>query len=135
VEQDAQEVWRAQMSAPPKSVDTARQISTNPVLADLNMRLAQVDSLLATARKQYTERHPAVIALMQQRDTLRAQILDLVGRYAALAHAEPAFEAGRSPIPVSVRTFLATRMVSSKRRWRIGSRVSCCCAVTKAART
>jgi len=37
--------------------------------------------------------------------TLRAQILDLVGRYAALAHAEPAFEAGRSPIPVSGKVY------------------------------
>jgi hypothetical protein len=32
---------------------------------------------------------------------LRAQILDLVGRYARVAHAKPPFDPGRSPVPVS----------------------------------
>jgi len=36
---------------------------------------------------------------------LRAQILDLVSRYAALAHAPAAFEAGRSPVPVSGKVY------------------------------
>ena len=36
---------------------------------------------------------------------LRAQILDLAGRYAALAHTDPAFVAGSSPVPVSGKVY------------------------------
>jgi CDP-6-deoxy-D-xylo-4-hexulose-3-dehydrase len=36
---------------------------------------------------------------------LRAQILDLVGRYAALAHPEPVFAAGTSAVPVSGKVY------------------------------
>ena len=46
----------------------------NPLLVDLKMRLAQVESQLSTARQQYTNEHPAVVALVQQRDLLRKQI-------------------------------------------------------------
>jgi CDP-6-deoxy-D-xylo-4-hexulose-3-dehydrase len=41
---------------------------------------------------------------------LRAQILDLVGRYHDLAHQQPAFDAGSSSIPVSGRVYGARDM-------------------------
>jgi CDP-6-deoxy-D-xylo-4-hexulose-3-dehydrase len=41
---------------------------------------------------------------------LRAQILNLVGRYASLVHTAPAFEAGRSPIPVSGKVYGAPEL-------------------------
>jgi len=48
--------------------------ATNPVEGGLKQRLAEVEAQLAIARKQYTEQHPAVIALIQQEDALRNQI-------------------------------------------------------------
>jgi CDP-6-deoxy-D-xylo-4-hexulose-3-dehydrase len=38
-------------------------------------------------------------------EALRTQILDLVGRYAQIAHAKPPFEPGRSPIPASGKVY------------------------------
>ena len=38
-------------------------------------------------------------------EALRAQILDLVGRYCEIAHAKPPFEPGRSPIPASGKVY------------------------------
>jgi CDP-6-deoxy-D-xylo-4-hexulose-3-dehydrase len=43
-------------------------------------------------------------------EALRAQILDLVGRYAELAHAPPAFTAGRSAVPVSGKVYGAPEL-------------------------
>jgi len=48
---------------------------------------------------------PPETGLSAEAAALRAQILDLVGRYAALAHAEPAFEPGRSPIRVTGKVY------------------------------
>ena len=48
---------------------------------------------------------PPELPQSAEAQALRAQILDLVGRYAALAHTGSAFEAGRSPIPVSGKVY------------------------------
>ncbi len=45
-------------------------------------------------------------------DALKAQILELVGRYHALAHAPKAFTPGASPVPVSGRVYAASDMQS-----------------------
>lgn len=57
---------RTEMSAMPSS--------DNPALTDEKTKLAQVESQLAIARQQFTERHPEVVALKQQRDALRGEI-------------------------------------------------------------
>ena len=64
----------SQLSAIPTNVNTAQQITINPVLTDLRTKLEQVELQLETARSQYTEQHPEVIALKKQRDQLRAEI-------------------------------------------------------------
>jgi capsular exopolysaccharide synthesis family protein len=63
-----------QLSSVPASVNTAQQITINPVLTDLRTKLEQVEIQLQTARQQYTEQHPEVIALVKQRQELQAQI-------------------------------------------------------------
>ncbi len=64
----------AQLAGLPQTIDAAKQTTANPVLTDLQTKLASVQTQLAAAEKQYTPAHPAVIALMQQRDALRSQI-------------------------------------------------------------
>jgi succinoglycan biosynthesis transport protein ExoP len=64
----------AQMSSMPSSIDSSKQITYNPVLADLRTKLAAVDTQLAAARQQYTDEHPTVVALKQQREALLAQV-------------------------------------------------------------
>ncbi len=66
---------------------------SNPILTDLKTNLAQVESKLAIAREQYTEAHPAVVALVQQRDALRSQI-------AAQSSGAPTNETVVNPNPV-----------------------------------
>lgn len=63
-----------QLAALPTTVNTAQQISVNPVLADLRQRLEQVDIQLQSARRQYTEQHPLLISLTKQHDDLVAAI-------------------------------------------------------------
>lgn len=65
---------RGQMGSMASTVVNAHQISVNPVLTDLRTKLADVELQLANARQQYTDQHPAVIALTKQRDDLQAQI-------------------------------------------------------------
>lgn len=64
----------AQLAGLPQTIDAARQTTANPVLTDLQTKLASVQTQLAATEKQYTPAHPAVIALLQQRDALRSQI-------------------------------------------------------------
>ena len=65
---------RGQMGSMASTVVNAHQISVNPVLTDLRTKLADVELQLASARQQYTDQHPTVIALTKQRDDLQAQI-------------------------------------------------------------
>lgn len=63
-----------QLAAMPKTVNTAQQITVNPVLSDLRSKLETVDVQLQQAEQQYTERHPLVQSLRKQREALKAQI-------------------------------------------------------------
>lgn len=63
-----------QLSSLPLTIDSAKQVAANPVLADLRTKLAAVDTQLATAQKEYTPVHPAVLALREQHQALLAQI-------------------------------------------------------------
>jgi polysaccharide biosynthesis transport protein len=59
------------------TVDSARDLQPNPLLADLRAKLVATETQLAEARQQYTAAHPTVIALQHQRATLLAQIAAL----------------------------------------------------------
>jgi len=63
-----------QLRSIPASLNTAKQISINPVLSDLRSKLEQIDLQLQAARAQYTEQHPAVVSLRKQRADIMAQI-------------------------------------------------------------
>ncbi len=64
-----------------------------------------VGDVIAPCGKVMDSREPETEAA-----ALRAQILQLVGRYAELAHAPPTFAAGRSSIPVSGKVYGAPEM-------------------------
>lgn len=63
-----------QLDALAPTIDNAKQISVNPVIADLRSKLEDVDLQLANARAQYTDQHPAVISLKKQRAALLSRI-------------------------------------------------------------
>jgi capsular exopolysaccharide synthesis family protein len=64
----------AQMSAMTPTVNGESNVVVNPVVAQLQTQLAQVQVQLETARKQYTDNHPTVIALKEQQDQLEREI-------------------------------------------------------------
>lgn len=63
-----------QLAALPPTVNNAQQMSVNPVVADLQAKLENVNVQLSTAQQQYTDQHPLVTSLRKQRDALIAQI-------------------------------------------------------------
>ncbi len=63
-----------QMSHTPATITGGMTTSENPVLQQLQSQLSQVDVQLQTARQQYTDEHPTVIALQQQEAQLRSEI-------------------------------------------------------------
>ncbi|HTU81302.1 MAG TPA: polysaccharide biosynthesis tyrosine autokinase [Candidatus Acidoferrales bacterium] len=65
---------QGQLAAMSTTVDSAKQVSENPVTAELQAKLADVNTQLAEGQKKYTAAYPALIALRQQRDALLAQI-------------------------------------------------------------
>ncbi|HEV7179547.1 MAG TPA: Wzz/FepE/Etk N-terminal domain-containing protein, partial [Candidatus Baltobacteraceae bacterium] len=67
----------AQLASLSTTVESAREVGPNPVSADLNGKLAAVETQLAEAEATYTSAHPEVIALRRQRAELRAQIAAL----------------------------------------------------------
>jgi len=56
---------------------TGNQVAENPVVVTLKQQLATVNVQLATALKQYTDQHPAVVALRQQQQQLQQEIASL----------------------------------------------------------
>ncbi|TAM74942.1 polysaccharide biosynthesis tyrosine autokinase [bacterium] len=68
---------QGQLAALPATVDNSRTAQVNPALTQLRSELADVDVQLAAARKRYTDKHPAVIALAEQRQALNRQIAAL----------------------------------------------------------
>ena len=64
----------AQLGGMAQTVDSAKQVTYNPVLGDLQAKLAGVNTELAAAQAQYTDRHPTVLALQQQQRALEAQV-------------------------------------------------------------
>jgi capsular exopolysaccharide synthesis family protein len=74
---------QGQMSAMGRSSNGGTNIASNPVLTQLKQQLAQVEVELADARRQYTEAHPTVIALEQQKTELQNEIARVPGTYVA----------------------------------------------------
>jgi len=56
------------------TVNGSSNVNQNPVVAQLQTQLAQVNVQLDAARKQYTEQHPTVIGLEQQKTQLEKEI-------------------------------------------------------------
>jgi capsular exopolysaccharide synthesis family protein len=64
----------AQLAHTPATITGGTTVATNPVLQQLQTQLSQVDVQLQTARQQYTDQHPTVIALKQQEAQLKDEI-------------------------------------------------------------
>jgi succinoglycan biosynthesis transport protein ExoP len=64
----------AQSDALNPTTSGSESLSPNPVVQELRTQLAQVDTQLGAARKLYTERHPAVIALLDQKQQIEKEI-------------------------------------------------------------
>ena len=65
---------QSQLAGMSPSITGSTTTSTNPVVAQLQQQLSQVDVQLRDARRQYTEQHPAVIALKAQEAQLQSAI-------------------------------------------------------------
>jgi tyrosine-protein kinase Etk/Wzc len=63
-----------QMRSMNPNVESATNVTQNPVVATLQQQLAAVDVQLKTALQQYTEAHPTVIALREQEAQLQKEI-------------------------------------------------------------
>jgi polysaccharide biosynthesis transport protein len=68
---------QAQLGSTSSTETAATNVTINPVVALLQQQLAQVTEQLAEARKQYTEAHPTVIALRDQKAHLESQIASM----------------------------------------------------------
>jgi succinoglycan biosynthesis transport protein ExoP len=64
----------AQMASMRPTITGQSQVVQNPVTAQLQAQLAQVEVQYDAARKQYTDQHPTVIALKEQKDQLEREI-------------------------------------------------------------
>ncbi|HTU82230.1 MAG TPA: polysaccharide biosynthesis tyrosine autokinase [Candidatus Acidoferrales bacterium] len=65
---------RAELASTPASISGGQTVAENPVLAQLQTQLSQVDVQLQTALQQYTDKHPTVIALRAQEAQLKKEI-------------------------------------------------------------
>ena len=64
----------AQMSSLSPTINGSQNVAQNPVIGQLQTQLAQVEVQLESARKQYTDQHPTVLALMEQKTQLEREI-------------------------------------------------------------
>ncbi len=65
---------RAELGSTPSTISGGQTMAMNPVLGQLQTQLAQVNVQLKTALEQYTDQHPAVIALKNQAAQLKTEI-------------------------------------------------------------
>jgi polysaccharide biosynthesis transport protein len=65
---------RGQLAQTPATIVAQRNVASNPVSTQLEGALATAQAQLATAQRQYTDNHPAVIALKRQIAGLEAQL-------------------------------------------------------------
>ncbi len=67
---------RSELSHMPSTITGGRTLAQNPVLAQLQTQLAQVNVQLNNDLKTYTDAYPEVVALKEQRATLERNIAD-----------------------------------------------------------
>lgn len=79
----------SQMHSARPTIIGASQVVQNPVISQLQTQLAQVEVQYQAARKQYTDAHPSVIALKEQKDQLEREI----------ASQPPAINSGNDIVP------------------------------------
>jgi polysaccharide biosynthesis transport protein len=65
---------QAQLNGMAPTITGNTTVSENPVVAQLQQQLTQVDVQLQQAQQQFTDQHPTVIALKQQKSQLQAAI-------------------------------------------------------------
>ncbi|HEY5425347.1 MAG TPA: Wzz/FepE/Etk N-terminal domain-containing protein, partial [Candidatus Tumulicola sp.] len=68
---------KRQLATLPATIAGQAASELNPTMLQLRQQLADAEVALATAQRKYTDRHPTVIGLRQQRDQLRAEIASL----------------------------------------------------------
>jgi succinoglycan biosynthesis transport protein ExoP len=78
-----------QMGSNGRTIAGGTSIAQNPVITQLTQQLAQVNVQLAAARKQYTDRHPTVVALEQQQQQLQLEITRQPSTYVASSTVVP----------------------------------------------
>ena len=94
----------AQMSSIPATITGTTNISENPVVSNLETQLTQVNVQLEAAEQQYTDRHPQVIALKQQKAQLESDI----------AKQQANVVAGKSVVPNPVYQQLAQQATQER---------------------
>ncbi len=65
---------RRQLAGQPVTVVSATTIGANPLVQELKTRLTGLEVELAEAREEYTDRHPAVLALVSRVDEVKRQM-------------------------------------------------------------
>ncbi|HEY8297501.1 MAG TPA: hypothetical protein VIG32_05715 [Candidatus Baltobacteraceae bacterium] len=65
---------RSQLRTLPAQILGSTQLDANPVVAQMQAQLAQVDVQLRNARANFTDKHPTVLNLEQQRSDLQREI-------------------------------------------------------------
>jgi succinoglycan biosynthesis transport protein ExoP len=65
---------QSQLAGVSTQISGQQATDVNPASVQLRQQLADVQVQLATARERYTDKHPAVLALVQQRDELLHEI-------------------------------------------------------------
>jgi len=63
-----------QMTSLSPTINGSSNINQNPVVAQLQIQLAQINVQLESARKQFTEQHPTVVALEEQKAQIQREI-------------------------------------------------------------
>jgi polysaccharide biosynthesis transport protein len=93
-----------QMNNVPATITGTTNISENPVVSNLETQLTQVNVQLEAAQQQYTDRHPQVIALKQQKAQLESDI----------AKQQQSVVAGKSVVPNPVYQQLAQQATQER---------------------
>ncbi len=93
-----------QMSSVPATITGTTNISENPVVSNLETQLTQVNVQLEAAEQQYTDRHPQVIAIKQQKAQLESDI----------AKQQATVVAGKSVVPNPVYQQLAQQATQER---------------------
>ena len=65
---------RGQLAVTPATITTASNVAINPIRAQLEAQIATVTVQLNSAKQQYTDSHPTVVALSQQLEQLKREV-------------------------------------------------------------